>query len=229
MKKTLKINLMEVVSVWLKYSSRFLNLISIVLSILIVGLVSLGMKFIQNHISANVSMDTSHVVQENINVDTKEEVENPKEEKIEDLELEEKIDTEEENKEGTKEFDWYIEIPKIKLYAPIEEGTDDEVLNRSVGHFENTARRNGNCGLAAHNRGYRVNYFARVKELEKDDTIFYFVDGKKYEYRITEIAIIYETDWSNLEETEDSRITLITCVENREEYRLCVQGILVEE
>ena len=130
--------------------------------------------------------------------------------------------------EEQNEFDWYIEIPKIKLYAPIEEGRNDEVLNRSVGHFENTSRRNGNCCFAAHNRGYRVNYFAKVKELEKGDTIFYFVDGKKYKYEIKEISIIYETDWSMLEETEDDRITLITCVENRAEYRLCVQGVLRE-
>lgn len=131
--------------------------------------------------------------------------------------------------DSTKEFDWYVEIPKIKVYAPIEEGTEDETLNRSVGHFENTSRRGGNCGLAAHNRGYRVNYFANLKDLEKGDLIYYFVDGKLYQYEVTDILIIYETDWSMLEETEDDRITLITCVENRDEYRLCVQGKLVQE
>lgn len=132
--------------------------------------------------------------------------------------------------DGTVEaFDWYIEIPKIKVYAPIEEGIDEDILNRSVGHFEDTSRKNGNCGLAAHNRGYRVNYFARLKELEKQDIIYYFVDGRKYQYQITDILIIYETDWSMLEDTEDNRITLITCVENREEYRLCIQGVLIEE
>ena len=35
-----------------------------------------------------------------------------------------------------------------------------------VGHFENTNLLNGNVGLAAHNRGYPINYFARLKELE---------------------------------------------------------------
>ncbi len=129
----------------------------------------------------------------------------------------------------TKEYDWYIEIPEIDLLAPIEEGTEDEILNRSIGHFENTSRRSGNCGLAGHNRGYNVNYFARIKELEKGDFIFYFVDEKKYKYKVTDSIIIYETDWSMLEDTEDDRITLITCVENRPEYRLCVQGLLVEE
>ena len=128
-----------------------------------------------------------------------------------------------------EKYDWYLEIPKIGLYAPIEEGTDDEILNRSVGHFEDTVRRNGNCGLAGHNRGYDKNYFARVKELENGDIIYYFVDDKKYKYEVKDIFIIYETDWSVLENTEDNMITLITCIENREEYRLCVQGKLIEE
>ena len=127
-----------------------------------------------------------------------------------------------------EEFDWYLEIPEIDLYAPIEEGTNEEILNKSVGHFEDTSRIDGNCGFAAHNRGYRVNYFARIKELEKGDIIYYYVDGQKYKYRINNILIIYETDWSILENTDENIITLITCVENREEYRLCVQGILEE-
>lgn len=44
-----------------------------------------------------------------------------------------------------KEYEWYLEIPKIKLYAPVEDGTTEEVLDRAIGHFENTSRRNGNC------------------------------------------------------------------------------------
>ena len=127
-----------------------------------------------------------------------------------------------------EEFDWYIEIPKIEVYAPIEEGTNEEILNKFVGHFEDTSRRNGNCGLIAYNIDHNINYFSRLKELEKNDIIYYFVDGKKYKYKIRDIFIIYETDMTILEETKESIITLITCVENREQYRLCVQGVLVE-
>lgn len=47
---------------------------------------------------------------------------------------------------------WQIEIPKINLVAPIEEGTSIEVMNKFVGHFESTSKWNGNIGLAAHNR-----------------------------------------------------------------------------
>ena len=33
-----------------------------------------------------------------------------------------------------------------------------------------------------------------------------------------------ETDLSKIEETKENRITLITCVENMPEYRLCIQA-----
>jgi LPXTG-site transpeptidase (sortase) family protein len=111
----------------------------------------------------------------------------------------------------------------------IEEGTDDETLNEAIGHFEESEMEFGNACFAAHNRGYSVNYFADVKNLEIGDIIYYFVNGNEHEYKVSEILIIYETDWSMLENTEDNRITLITCVENRAEYRLCVQAVEVTD
>ena len=74
---------------------------------------------------------------------------------------------------------WYLEIPKINLEAEISEGTDSENLNRYIAHFEETVRENGNIGLAAHNRGYKVNYFSKIKELEKEDKIYYTYNRKK--------------------------------------------------
>ena len=57
--------------------------------------------------------------------------------------------------------DWKLEIPKINLEAEISEGTDIETLNRNIAHFPETVKENGNIRLAAHNRGYKVNYFER--------------------------------------------------------------------
>ena len=36
---------------------------------------------------------------------------------------------------------------------------------------------------------------------------------------------ILETDWSNLEGTSDNRLTLITCIKNKVNQRLCVQAV----
>ena len=44
-------------------------------------------------------------------------------------------------------------------------------------------------------------------------------------YEVKTMEIIENTDWSYLKNTEDNRITLITCVENEPKYRRCIQGI----
>ena len=98
-------------------------------------------------------------------------------------------------------------------------------MNSYVGHFENTSTQNGNIGLAAHNRGYPVNYFQNIKNLKKGDTIEYYLGGKKKIYKVQLVTIITDTDWTYLEQTEDNRITLITCVENKPEYRRCIQAV----
>ena len=124
---------------------------------------------------------------------------------------------------------WQIEIPKIGLIAPISEGTTQEVMLEYVGHFENTNIWNGNIGLAAHNRGYPINYFSKLKDLEIGDEIIYKTDWGSKKYLVEVITIIEDIDWSYLEESIDNRITLITCVENEPEKRRCIQGIEIKE
>ena len=120
---------------------------------------------------------------------------------------------------------WKLEIPKINLSANINFGTSEEVMNKYIGHFDNTSLWNGNVGLAAHNRGYPVNYFGRLKELQIGDEIKYTTVYGIKTYKVTISTIIKDTDWSYLEETKDNRITLITCVENQPRYRRCIQAI----
>jgi len=83
----------------------------------------------------------------------------------------------------------------------------------------------GNVGLAAHNRGYKVNYFGRIKELQIGDEIYYTYGNISRKYKVSLITIIQDTEWTYLENTEDNRITLITCLEDEPEYRRCIQGI----
>lgn len=124
-----------------------------------------------------------------------------------------------------KEEIWQIEIPKISVKAPISEGTTKEILNQYVGHFQTTAKENGNIGLAAHNRGYEVNYFQDLKLLKEGDEIIYQHNDFRKTYEVEKIRIIKDTEWTYLEETEENQLTLITCVENQPEYRRCIQAI----
>lgn len=130
----------------------------------------------------------------------------------------------EDSLEKQKIGDWYIKIPAINLAANIEEGTSQEVMELYVGHFEETSKFVGNVGLAAHNRGYTYNYFERLKELKNGDEIEYGYHGQVKRYQVEKQMIIKDTDWTNLENTEENRITLITCVENEPSYRRCVFG-----
>ena len=120
---------------------------------------------------------------------------------------------------------WKLEIPKINLEADINYGTTEETMNKYIGHFDETKFWNGNIGLAAHNRGYPVNYFGKLKELTTGDEIIYTTVFGIKKYKVEIITKISDTDWSYLENTKDNRITLITCVENEPSYRRCIQGV----
>lgn len=116
-------------------------------------------------------------------------------------------------------------IPKINLEAPIQEGTSQKVLRFAIGHFEESSFFDGNVALAAHNRGNITNYFADVKDLTFGDEIIYKTRMGERRYKVCEIKEIEETDWSVISNSEENMITLITCINNKPEYRLCVQGI----
>ena len=124
---------------------------------------------------------------------------------------------------------WEIEIPEISLVAPISEGTGDETLNKFVGHFSITPKAEGNVGLAAHNRGYPVNYFENLKNLKGGEEIIYTYGEFKKTYVVTKNIKISDIDWSYLENSNENKITLITCIENEPSYRRCVQAIEKEE
>ncbi len=80
-------------------------------------------------------------------------------------------------------------------------------------------------GLAAHNRGNQCNFFENIKNLKIGDEIIYITTKGKRVYKVQTNKTILETDWSYLEQTVDNRITLITCEENRRQYRRCVQAV----
>lgn len=147
---------------------------------------------------------------------------------LENILMESKVESEiQENSQISNEinYEWKLEIPAIDLIANISEGTDEKILDKYIGHFEETQKQKGNIGLAAHNRGYKVNYFNKIKDLNIDDEIIYTYQGVSKVYKVVMKTIIKDIDWSFLENTSDNRLTLITCVENQPEYRRCIQAL----
>lgn len=190
-----------------KFSTTYINVVSLFISIIIFSFIQLFFSNYKNfsqksYLKAgfNVENQIQNKVSNSLNNQT----------------------NSQESQQETEE--WYIEIPIINLKANIKEGTEKETLDDYVGHFEETQKENGNIGLAAHNRGYKNNYFENIKKLKEDDSIFYNYKGKIKEYKVEKISIIKDKDWNCLENTEKNIITLITCVENQPEYRRCIQG-----
>lgn len=128
-----------------------------------------------------------------------------------------------------------LKIPKLNIEAPIKEGTTQEVMKTSVGHFIESDYWNGNVSLASHNGGTNAHYFKNINILSKDDEIIYITKLGKKTYKIQNICKIKSTDWSmvnkieNINKNVENTITLITCINGQQNYRLCVRGVEIKE
>ena len=120
-----------------------------------------------------------------------------------------------------------LKIPKLSVEAPIKDGTSQEVIRTSIGHFVESDYWNGNVALASHNSGTNAHYFEKINELNTDDEIEYMTKCGTRKYKVKSIQKIESTDWSMVEknENQENTITLITCISGKPNYRLCVRGV----
>lgn len=205
----------------LKYSKRSINTISFIISIIILIMINCFNLFFGNFdfkstpIIKNFGTNIIEVKFESNTVSQRTKEEN----------IEAKQNNIQNNHTPTNKIEWKLIIPAISLEAEISEGTTKEVMNKYVGHFIETSKTSGNIGLAAHNRGYEVNYFENLKNLKEKDEIQYIYKNFKEEYIVEKNIIIKDTNWDYLKPTNQNTITLITCVENEPEYRRCIVGI----
>lgn len=112
-----------------------------------------------------------------------------------------------------------ITIDKIAYEGLVYEGTTAEILENGIGHFECSPILEGNVCIAGHNYS---SIWGDLYKLEKGDLIEYnSILGEK-NYEVFEIKEILETDLSILNDTNENILTLITCINNEPQKRLCV-------
>lgn len=125
----------------------------------------------------------------------------------------------------------YIEIESLQIKAPIAEGTTQEVLRNYVGHFEGTAKIGGigNCALAGHRSEVFNCIFNGVEDIELGDAInLYNKEGTRFTYYCIDKRVIEPEDIEVLQDTQDDRCTIITCIDGGKK-RLCIVGILMDK
>lgn len=196
-------------------SKRIKKAISLSVIILLVIVVIISTFFIVKHIGNKKSIEKVRLNYSNNIIQNVTNNELTSEEKNNDIinELTLKIDGE--NVLGV------ITIEKINFEGLVYKGTSVETLDKGVGHIESSPYLNGNVCLAAHNT---KELWGNLYKLQNGDKIKYVSFLGTKEYIVDNIVEISETDWSLLQDTEDNKLTLITCIKNKPFYRLCVQA-----
>jgi sortase A len=102
-----------------------------------------------------------------------------------------------------------LEVPRLGVRRTVLSGAAGSSLAFGPGHVDGTAEPNhrGNCVLG----GHRDSWFAFLEELRVGDEILLESRSGSRRYLVTALAVHGENDASLLEETEDDRLTLITC------------------
>lgn len=196
-------------------SKRIKKAISLSVIILLVIIAIISTFFIVKHIDNKKSIEKVRLNYSNNIIQNVTNNELTSEEKNNDIinELTLKIDGE--NVLGV------ITIEKINFEGLVYKGTSVETLDKGVGHIESSPYLNGNVCLAAHNT---KELWGDLYTLQNGDKIKYVSFLGTKEYIVDNIVEISETDWSLLQDTEDNKLTLITCIKNKPFYRLCVQA-----
>ncbi len=119
-----------------------------------------------------------------------------------------------------------LTIEAIGISAPVYE-TDDEMeaMKKGIALYKTTCAWNGNIGLCSHNGTASYCWFRDLHKLEKGDVVTYQTALGTRTYEVSEIKEIEETDWSMLGRTEDNRITMTTCIDDKPSKRLVVQAV----
>ena len=124
----------------------------------------------------------------------------------------------------------YIRIPKINVMLPIYHGTDENVLQTSIGHLEGSSLPVGgestHCMLSGHRGLPSARLFTDLDKLREGDTFTMTVLNETLTYEVDHIWIVEPEDLSYLQiEKGKDLCTLITCTPyGINTHRLLVRG-----
>jgi len=131
---------------------------------------------------------------------------------------------------GTSDVMGYVSIPKIHVKLPLYHGTEENVLQTSIGHLEQTSLpvggKNSHCSVSGHRGLPSARLFTDIVDLKEGDTWTMTVLNETVTYEVDQIRIVEPEDLSNLQiEKGKDLATLITCTPyGINTHRLLVRG-----
>ena len=102
-----------------------------------------------------------------------------------------------------------LEIPRLRLVAPVLSGDDAETLAVGIGHLPDTPKpwEEGNSALAAH----RDTIFRPLRRIRIGDEVRVRTLHGEFAYRVRNTLVVQPDDLSVLAPTSTPTLTLITC------------------
>lgn len=124
----------------------------------------------------------------------------------------------------------YVEIPKIGVQLPIYHGTDNDSLDRGIGHLLGSSLPVGGTSahsiLTAHSGMASQKMFSDLPQLKVGDVFYLKVLGETLAYQVDQIHTVlpHDTTYLGIEQNEDL-CTLVTCTPfGVNTHRLLVRG-----
>lgn len=124
----------------------------------------------------------------------------------------------------------YITIPKINVQLPVYHGTEDAVLQTSIGHLSATSLPIGgettHTALSGHRGLPSARLFSDLDKLTEGDTFTITVLNQTITYEVDQVRIVEPNDVSDLQiEQGADYCTLVTCTPyGINTHRLLVRG-----
>ncbi|HPQ79305.1 MAG TPA: sortase [Candidatus Dojkabacteria bacterium] len=115
-----------------------------------------------------------------------------------------------------EELDTTLTIDSALIYGRIFQGTSSKTMDLGFWHFPTSKYpgQKGNSVIIGHRFYYlppAKNTFFNLDKVQIGDTILLSHNEGEWKYIVTETKIVNDNDLSVLQDTEDYRLTLITC------------------
>lgn len=123
-----------------------------------------------------------------------------------------------------------IEIPKINVYLPIYHGTSEDVLQKAIGHLEQTSLPVGGSGTHTVVSGHRglpsAKLFTDLDRMEDGDVFYLHVLDETLAYEVDQITVVEPHNLEDLAIIKgEDHVTLVTCTPySINSHRLLVRG-----